>query len=406
MTAESGAVVAVRMPQVNVNDEEVTVLEWRVPDGGRAEEGRPLCEIETSKAVGELPSPATGIVRHVAKSGEVVRVDAIVAYLGPSAEAVDSYLSMLGRPGPGKSVPLNTGGVPASAGAVELAQAMGVDLSMVQSSEGRIRRADVERYLAERAQVPAPPLASAGRTSGAAAAAVADDVLPEPLRAAVDEVDALPNHQWAMTQHLQQTQERLVVAHALMDVNMSRALAWINQLKQAGQMASPLPVLIKAAARAIGVCPNLQAFRMHRRVFRYRQVDIAFTARSHQGWLYTPVVRDAGQLALPDLAARCGELAMAAFRGQLVETDLAGSCLTVSLLNEQPVRLHVGLQNTYQTALLTSGAIREELRLVEGRPVAVPMITLVLSYDHGLLDGWDAAAALDAARRSIEEWSL
>ena len=135
-------------------------------------------------------------------------------------------------------------------------------------------------------------------------------------------------------------------------------------------------------------------------------MDIAFTARSHQGWLYTPVVRDAGQLALPDLAARCGELAMAAFRGQLVETDLAGSCLTVSLLNEQPVRLHVGLQNTYQTALLTSGAIREELRLVEGRPVAVPMITLVLSYDHGLLDGWDAAAALDAARRSIEEWSL
>jgi pyruvate/2-oxoglutarate dehydrogenase complex dihydrolipoamide acyltransferase (E2) component len=37
---------------------------------------------------------------------------------------------------------------------------------------------------------------------------------------------------------------------------------------------------------------------------------------------------------------------------------------------------------------------------------AVPTITLAMSYDHGLLDGWDAAVALDAARRAIENWTL
>jgi 2-oxoglutarate dehydrogenase E2 component (dihydrolipoamide succinyltransferase) len=67
MSAETGAVVAVRMPQVNVNDEEVTLAAWRVEDGGRVAEGQPLCDIETSKAVGELPSPAAGVVRHAAK---------------------------------------------------------------------------------------------------------------------------------------------------------------------------------------------------------------------------------------------------------------------------------------------------------------------------------------------------
>ena len=111
-------------------------------------------------------------------------------------------------------------------------------------------------------------------------------------------------------------------------------------------------------------------------------------------------------MTLDELTGRCGELAMGAFRGQLHEEDLVGGCTTVSLLNEQPVRFHVGLQNVYQTAIVTAGAIREEVRLVDGRPVAVPTVTLVLSYDHGVMDGWDAATALDATRRVIEDWTL
>jgi len=398
MTAESGAVVAVRMPQFNVNDEEVTVLEWRVGDGGRVAEGEPLCEVETSKAVGELPSPATGIVRHAVRSGDVVKVDAVVAYIGPSAEVVDSYLSMLSWHVAAQPAVAAATEVQATAGAIELARRMGVDLSLVPATEGRIRRSDVERYLAE--HPPVTPQEDGGDRS----VAVADQVLPPALEEMVEETETLSNHQWAIAQHLQQTQARMVVAHAMMDVYMQRAVEWVEARKKAGRMASPLAVLIKAAAAAVAACPKLQAFRLNRRVFRYRRLDIAFTVRSHQGLLYTPVVRDVGRLSLSEVANRCGELAMAAFRGELADADLAGGCLTVSLLNDQPVRFHVGLQNNYQTALLTSGAIRDELRLVEGRPVAVPTIMLTLSYDHGLLDGWDAAVALDAVRRQIEEW--
>lgn len=399
MTAESGAIVAVRMPQVNVNDEEVTILNWRVADGGRAVEGEPLCEIETSKAVGELPSPASGVLRQAARAGDTVRIDGVIAYVGPSAEVVDSYLSMLRHDAP----PTAAGAAPGaevSAGAVELARKTGVDLSKVPATEGRVRRADVERYLAERSSSAEPP------HQGGRAFAVADDVLPPPLQSAVEEIDALSNHDWAITQHLKETQTRLVVGHAMMDVNMTSAVEWIESQKQAGLMASVLPVLVKAASSALAACPKLQCFRMGRRVFKYRSPDVAFTARSHQGWLYTPVLRRVDAMSLTDMAVRCGELAMAAYRGQLAESDLSGGCMTVSLLNDQPVRLHVGLQNNFQTALLTCGAIRQEVQLAEGRPVAVPTITLTLSYDHGLLDGWDAATALDAARRAVENWTL
>jgi pyruvate/2-oxoglutarate dehydrogenase complex dihydrolipoamide acyltransferase (E2) component len=137
-------------------------------------------------------------------------------------------------------------------------------------------------------------------------------------------------------------------------------------------------------------------------VFRYRDIDVAFTARSHDGHLFTPVVRQADRLSLDETAARCSEVGMATFRGKLTAKDSTGACLTVSLLADQPIRLHVGLQNAYQSAILTAGAIREEVRLQEGQPVAVPTWTLVLSYDHGLMDGWDAALCLDAARKAVE----
>jgi pyruvate dehydrogenase E2 component (dihydrolipoamide acetyltransferase) len=192
----------------------------------------------------------------------------------------------------------------------------------------------------------------------------------------------------------------------MMDVNMQRAMEWVESRKQAGMMASPLAVLIKAAVVACSAVPKLRQFRLGRRVFRYRELDVAFTARSHQGWLYTPVIRQADRLTLEELSGRCSELGMAAFRGQLSEKDLSGGCITVSLLNEQPVRMHVGLQNVYQSAILTAGAIRDELKMIDGQVTAVPTITLAMSYDHGLLDGWDAAVALDAARRAIENWTL
>lgn len=401
MSAETGAVTAVRMPQVNPNDTEVTLAGWRVEDGGRAVEGEPLCEIETSKAVGDLPSPATGVVRHAAKIGDTIPVDGIVAYIGPSAEVIDSYMSLLQRHDSGTATAAASASVEASAGAIELARRAGIDLSQVPISEGRIRRGDVEKYIAEHPKTTEHQAAHPAKTF-----AVADDVLPAPLQTSVEEVEALSNHQWAISEHLKETQGRVVVAHALMDVNMQKAVDWVDRQKQAGLMASPLAVLIKAASVACSAVPGLRQFRMGRRVFRYREQDIAFTARSHQGWLYTPVVRQIDRLTLEELSGRCSELAMAAFRGQLAEKDLSGGCITVSLLGEQPVRMHVGLQNVYQSAILTSGAIRDELKMVNGQVATVPTVTLAMSYDHGLLDGWDAAVALDAARRAIENWTL
>jgi len=394
----SQAVMAVRMPQVNVNDEEVTLVGWHVPDGGQAVEGEPLCEVETSKAVGDVPSPGSGVLKHAASVGDVIRIGEVFGYLGSSIEVIEASMAQRGDEAApataavfGTAADKRTAG--ATAGAVELARRYGIELADIPAA-GRVRRADVEQYIAQRGL--AAPV-SVKATSQEAAH------LPPALSEKVVDQGPLPDHLRSIADHLARTQSQLVVAHVMMDADMRGAVEWIESRRKAGVMTGTIPILLHAAAAAVAAEPRLRQFRLGGRVYAYRDVDIAFAARSAEGRLFTPVVRGVDRLSLDDLAKQCAGLGMAAFRGRLSPAEMSGGCLTVSVLSEQPVRFHIGLQNTCQSVLITAGAIREEVRMQDGRPAAVPLMTLAMSYDHGLMDGWEASAALNAARVCIEQ---
>jgi len=389
----TNTVMAVTMPQVNVNDEEVTLIGWHVQDGGRIEKDQPLCEIETSKSTGDVPSPGSGILRAVVGVGQIVAVGQIIGYIGPSTAAIEQYLTSHAavEAAVPAAMPSTAGPLDATAGAVELARAHGLNLAVIPA-QGRIRRSDVERFLAENPQ-PAKPVAKAPTSA---------DSLPVALRSIVRDEGDLADHLWSIAQHLTATQQRLATAHVVMDVGMDRGLAWMDAQRKAGRMAGPIPLLLHAAAAAATACPSLISFRMGRRVYRYLSLDIAFTARTPDGRLFTPVVRNVADRSLEELAADCARLSMSVFRGQLAPEEMAGGAMTVSALSEHPVRFHVGLQNAYQSALIAAGAIRDEVTLVDGKPAVRPTITLTLSYDHGLMDGHDAATALAAAKKTLE----
>ncbi|HSW47141.1 MAG TPA: 2-oxo acid dehydrogenase subunit E2 [Phycisphaerae bacterium] len=392
-------VIAVIIPQVNVNDDEVTLIGWHVENGGQVAEGQPLCEIETSKSTGDVPSPAAGVFRQAAEVGQFVAVGQVIGHIGPSMQAIEDHLARQASSAktPSTSTPTSRHPIDATAGAIALAHEHGIDITRVPAA-GKIRRADVEQFLAQHPEV--------RKTGARVSAATGDDKLPTSLESLVIDEGDLPDHVWSIAQHLAATQQRLVTAHAAMDIGMERSVAWLDAQRRAGRMAGPIPLLLHAAATAANACPRLASFRLGRHVYRYQSLDIAFTARSPDGRLFAPVVRDAAAQTLEQLAAEVARLSMAVFRGQLDAGDCAGGAMTVSVLSDQPIRFHVGLQNAFQSALLTAGAIRDDLALHEGRPITRPTWTLVLSYDHGLMDGQDAAAALAAARAALENLNV
>lgn len=386
------------MPQVNVNDEEVTLIGWHIENGGKAVADQPLCEVETSKSTGDVPSPAGGVFRQAVEVGQVVTVGQVIGHIGPSMKAIEEYLAAHPAAAPTRpsAITAAAGPIEATAGAIELARARGIDLNRI-SAQGRIRRADVERYIADHP----------GLTTGVpSSSATADESLPAGLRSIVNDEGDLPDHLWSIAQHLTATQHRLAIAHVIMDVSMANGLAWMDAQRKAGRMAGPIPLLLHAAACAATACPRLISFRIGRHAYRYASTDIAFTARTPDGRLFTPVVRNVAGRSLEEIAADCARLSMSVFRGELDPRDMTGGAMTVSALTEQPVSFHVGLQNAYQSALLTAGAIREEIVLLDGKPTARPTITLVLSYDHGLMDGYEAANALATAKTALENLSV
>lgn len=423
MGSDSDAVMEVRMPQVNVNDTEVRLIGWHVEEGGQVVEGEPLCEVETSKSVGDVPAPATGFLRRLTVVGEYVEVGAVFALLGPSAESVIGARNVTGiafsdacaltgkaaavatsveksstgdedaRP-PGADSGAVCSEIPATAGAVELARRYGIELSRIPGN-GRIRRADVEAYIRQGG------ISEVARPAGSPA--LSPGSLPPALADRVTDAGELSAHQWSVARHLADTQAGMVAAQAAMDVSVEAARTWIESRRKAGRMVGLLPVLLHAAGQVLKGNDQPLQFRIHRQVFRYRAIDLAYTARSHDGRLFTPVVRHVDELTLDEVADRCAGLNMAVFRGTVAAEDLAGGCMTLSLLDAHPVRFHVGLQNAFQSTVLTVGAVRDELALSpDGRPITRPVATLVLSYDHGLMDGWDAAAWLNCVKAALE----
>jgi pyruvate dehydrogenase E2 component (dihydrolipoamide acetyltransferase) len=165
-----------------------------------------------------------------------------------------------------------------------------------------------------------------------------------------------------------------------------------------GRTLSLLAVLLWGLGRTLPAFPDLRSVVERGRVFRYREVDIAFAARSPAGELNAPVVRGVDRLRADEIARECARLAKAAMRGRLDAKDVGGACFTVSVIATPNVEAFVALPPPAQGAILSLGATRQEIDLTATGPVARPVATATVTYDHTLCDGVAIAefcAALD-----------
>jgi len=149
-------ITEVRIPQENVNDERVAILDWHAADGGRVETDQLLVEVETSKATFEIRSPVSGVLRILAPKGSEPRVGEALCCIGPDSAAIETHMAKAGASRP---APVLTSPVPASAvtpgssrrfsrKALDLLRARGLKEQDVPGS-GLIREADVLSWLGE-----------------------------------------------------------------------------------------------------------------------------------------------------------------------------------------------------------------------------------------------------------------
>ncbi|NBE98019.1 MULTISPECIES: 2-oxo acid dehydrogenase subunit E2 [unclassified Nonomuraea] len=355
--------MAISVPRLNSNDIEYVVLEWLAGDGEEVTRGQPLVMVETSKAVEELTSPATGRLRTLSRAGAGCRIGEVIG------EIVDGIATKAGPPAESGEAEESTRWT-VTESARELLRAHGLTPAALDGLTSQIvRRADVERHLAGVAEGP--------RT------------LPPAQRAVARTVESA-----------------LAVPAAFLCTRVDADTAAASTRRLLGAVASGVGVVemtVAAVAAQLPAFPMMFATTVDgERFVPARDAHVAVTMDAGDR-LQTPVLRRAGSRSLPQIAAELMRLRRAAVQGTLRERDQSGGNILVAVNTHYGVHLAVPLVFPGHTCAVSIGATEPELRPApDGDIRRVNACTLGLAFDHRYVNGREAAAFLSAVRASIE----
>jgi pyruvate dehydrogenase E2 component (dihydrolipoamide acetyltransferase) len=379
------AEVAFPMPDVGEGLAEVELVRWLVSVGDRVQENQPVAEVETDKAVVEMPAPATGRVTWGAPPGQRIRVGEVWLRMEvDAATAVAPSGPDVAVPAaPASPPPASPARVQASPAARRLAQELGVALDEVRGTGpgGRITVDDVQRHAGPRAVTPAGP--------------------------AEDERIPLRGIRRRMAETMAHSARTIPHVSGFHEVDASALVALRDRLRPraeaAGVRLTYLPVLVRATVQALQKHPYLNASLDEdaQVIVLKKAYHIGIAVASPQG-LVVPVVHHADRLGLLDLARRIEELLALARSGRLSPEQVRGGTFTITNVGPAGGWFGTSLIRPPEVAILGVGRIEDRPVVREGRIVARPILPLTLTFDHRVVDGETALAFVRTLRAVLE----
>jgi pyruvate dehydrogenase E2 component (dihydrolipoamide acetyltransferase) len=389
------------MPALGVAQQTGTLLKWLKAEGQSVSKGEALMEIETDKATVEIEAAASGILTHVtAKPGDEVPVgNKIAVILAPGEVATPAAVQDPLPQGKGRgkvstaathamraertAQPSPTGGrILASPAAKRIARENGIELATLQGSgpEGSVLAEDVLRAAQSRGDRPVAPTSTA------------PDVVPlSPMRRIVG-------------QRMTQSKQSAPHFYLSMDIDMTMVVKVRTELKERGDESIPSinDLILLACARALKDFPSMNSSHTEQGIKVNADINIGMAVALEEG-LVVPVIRNADQLTLIQLAQKSRELADKAQTKKLFPLDYEGGTFTVSNLGMLGVDSFIAIINPPQCAILAVGRVAPRVVADEIGMMIRPMMTATLSADHRVVDGAGAARFLQAVKRQLEK---
>jgi 2-oxoglutarate dehydrogenase E2 component (dihydrolipoamide succinyltransferase) len=379
--------VDIILPDAQEQGTEAIVERWLRHAGERVRQHEPLLEINTDKAVVEIPAPATGVLREILKPanaavgpGDVLgRIEVVAEGGAPKREA-----SVVPR----KEAPAVVE-QKLSPAVRELVKKHNIDLSKITGSgrDGRITHDDVQAYL-KRLETGAETAPLVGRK-----------VPQSPLRRRI-------------AQHMAESMLRTAPhVTAVFDANLSAVVAhrqkYLEAYLQKGVRLTYTPYFVAAAVKALQAVPEVNS-RWHDdglEVFTDCNIGIATAV---EGGLLVPVIHRAQTLDLFEIASRLQELTDRARAGKLEPADLRQGTFTITNHGVSGSLIATPIIHQPQSAILGVGKM-------EKRPVVVeqagkdtlhiqPMAYVTLTIDHRALDGFQANSFLSKFVEALGDW--
>ena len=397
------------MPKLGLTMESGAISAWLVEEGQEVQKGQALLEIATDKVTMEVEAQADGILRKIlVPVGQEVPVSTTIGVIAAADEDIGSFVAAApNEPAPSPPTPAPAAVSPptpapptptpqkpapsadsdgrrphkTSPKARKIAAEHGLDLSGVsgRGPGGRIVSADV-LALVEQARS-APALAPAPVSEGRIELSRAEQVAAERLTASYQQIPHI---------------------HLSMDVSA----VWLQQFRTGyqleGKKISFNDLIVKATARTLSEFPRVNSLEEGGH-FRYAsQVNVGVAVAAEQG-LVVPVIRDAAEKTIEEIALEGTRLIDAARHGQLRPDDMMGGTFTISNLGMFGISRFTAIINPPQVAILAVGAIENRVVASGADAFAVrPQLTLTLAADHRVVDGALGARFLARLKEVLE----
>lgn len=437
-----------RLPDLGEGLPEAELVQWLVAEGDTVALNQTIAEVETAKAIVELPSPHAGVVTTLhAAAGDVVEVGAVlisfdlggddrvapspVAVAAPAAapaeeEAAQPNLVGYGaaprssarpqrraRSFSGSSVRTADTAVleaaphdvldvpdvvesllerPRSTPPVrKLAKEHGIELALVAGTgrDGLITRSDVQAYAERISAAQAPVTATAASAASVAVASTGDRTTRTPIRG-VRKATADAMVRSAFTAPHVTT---------FLTVDVTPTVEFVASLKADRALSEHrigiMAIAAKAVCLALTRTPSLNSKwdDAAQEIIEHHDVNLGIAAATPRG-LLVPIVRDAGQLTLVELADAIRTLAETARAGRTAPADMTGGTFSITNVGVFGVDAGTPIINPGEAGILALGAVRRQPWEYRGEIALRDVLTLSLSFDHRLVDGEQGARFL------------
>jgi pyruvate dehydrogenase E2 component (dihydrolipoamide acetyltransferase) len=405
----------IQMPKLSDTMTEGTVVKWLKNEGDAINAGDILAEIETDKATMDLESFDAGtLLKILVPAGGTAACKAPIAVLGEKGEKFDdSQLASAPTPAPAaKEAPAASDATPASATPAQTA---------APASASRVKASPLARKLAAERGVNLASLTGSGPggrivkkdvLSGSASGGGSAGWLHPAGPIGKDERVALTNMRKTIAKRLQQSKQTVPHFYVEMEVAMEACIALRTALNARLEKA-PQPAklsfndfVLKACATAMRKTPAVNAAWEEDAIRMNGAVHLAFGV-AIPGGLITPVIKDAQDKNLKQISLEAKELAARAKEGKLKPEEYTTGTFTVSNLGMFGVDRFSAIVNPPQAAILAVGNIvAKPVVDAAGRIVPGQRLALVLSADHRVVDGADAALFLKEVKDLLETPAL
>ncbi|MCK0532052.1 dihydrolipoamide acetyltransferase family protein [Sphingobium agri] len=444
------ALFTFRLPDIGEGISEAEIVGWHVKVGDRVEEDQPIADMMTDKATVEMESPVAGVVKRLAgEPGEQIAIGAMLVEIEvegegevasgaeapmPSQEeieaetaggrevagaSVNGIISSVDRPYPdeqtsepsplqgsqggtrlpatpeGEREKASTRRPPTSEGerkslaspAVRArARELGIDLSQVKASGDHIRHSDLDAFL----------LYGAGQGYRS----------PKPRARREDEVVKVIGLRRRIAENMAASKRHIPHFSYVEEIDVTeleRMRAQLNDARGDRPKLTMLPLLIVAICRALPDFPMLNARYDDEAgvVTRFGAVHMGIATQTDAG-LMVPVIRDAQDRNIWQLAGEIKRLAEAARSGKAKVEELSGSTLTLTSLGALGGVATTPVINRPEVAIVGPNRVIERPVFRGREVVAAKLMNLSISCDHRVVDGWDAASFVQAVKRLLE----